>query len=161
MICFEAAGTRFQLRAAAVVRLDGCILLHRLEGDAFWCLPGGRVEPGEDGLATVVREMKEEVGEAVRGGRLLFLVENFFRFNDQAQHELGLYYDITLAATSPLRDTSRPHWGIEGDRRLEFRWFPIARMAEVVFYPNCLISALALDADELRHFVEREEAPQT
>lgn len=49
MISVNIAGHRFQLRAAAVVVHGGFVLLHRLQGDAFWALPGGRVEPGEDG----------------------------------------------------------------------------------------------------------------
>lgn len=58
MICFDVSDTRFQRGAAAIVVHTGRVLLHRAEHDPFWALPGGRVEPGETGAATNVREMR-------------------------------------------------------------------------------------------------------
>ena len=40
-----------------------------------WSIPGGRVEPGEDDAAAVVRELAEETGLVVRAGELLGVVE--------------------------------------------------------------------------------------
>jgi ADP-ribose pyrophosphatase YjhB (NUDIX family) len=37
-------------------------------GRGLWSLPGGRVEPGEDDAATLVREMAEETGLVVTPG---------------------------------------------------------------------------------------------
>lgn len=78
MISVDIAGHRFQLRAAAVVLHAGHVLLHRHEDDDFRALPGGRVEPGEDAASTVVREMREELGESIACDALLYLAENFF-----------------------------------------------------------------------------------
>jgi len=47
MITFDREGARFGFRVAAVVVRNGKALLHQIEGDGFWCLPGGRVELGE------------------------------------------------------------------------------------------------------------------
>lgn len=44
-------------------------------GRGLWSVPGGRVEPGEDDHAAVVREMAEETGLRVRPGRLVGVVE--------------------------------------------------------------------------------------
>ncbi|MCW0216202.1 MAG: NUDIX domain-containing protein [Pseudonocardia sp.] len=38
-------------------------------GRGLWSLPGGRVEPGEDDAAALVREMAEETGLVVVPGR--------------------------------------------------------------------------------------------
>ncbi|WP_395848191.1 hypothetical protein [Cystobacter fuscus] len=46
MLSFDTPTHRFHLRAAAVIRQGPRVLLHRLETDTFWALPGGRVEPG-------------------------------------------------------------------------------------------------------------------
>ena len=40
-------------------------------GRGRWSLPGGRVEPGEDDDAALVREMAEETGLVVRTGPLV------------------------------------------------------------------------------------------
>jgi 8-oxo-dGTP diphosphatase len=40
-------------------------------GRGRWALPGGRVEPGEDEAAAIVREMAEETGLVVQPGALV------------------------------------------------------------------------------------------
>jgi 8-oxo-dGTP diphosphatase len=40
-------------------------------GRGLWSVPGGRVEPGEDDAAAVVREMREETGLEVDPGPLV------------------------------------------------------------------------------------------
>ncbi|MCX6466667.1 MAG: NUDIX domain-containing protein [Pseudonocardiales bacterium] len=40
-------------------------------GRGRWAVPGGRVEPGEDDAAALVREMREETGLDVAPGRLI------------------------------------------------------------------------------------------
>src|SRR5689334_21162768 len=96
MISVDIAGHRFQLRAAAVIVHEGFVLLHRLDGDEYWALPGGRVEPGEAANATLVREMIEELDEPVECAELLYVVENFFAHAGKPNHEIGLYFRTAL-----------------------------------------------------------------
>ncbi|MBO2458658.1 NUDIX hydrolase [Actinomadura violacea] len=42
----------------------------RPPGQGLWSVPGGRVEPGEDDAAAVVRELREETGLDVAPGAL-------------------------------------------------------------------------------------------
>jgi len=123
MIAVDIGGFRFQLRAAAVIVDDRSVLLHRLEGDEFWALPGGRVEPDEDARSTLVREMNEELAESVECDDLVYVVENFFTHAGKPNHEVGLYFVTRLKHESVLLNKARSHWGAEGGHRLEFRWF--------------------------------------
>jgi ADP-ribose pyrophosphatase YjhB (NUDIX family) len=153
MISFDLGRYTFQLRAAAIFRSNGRVLLHRLEGDDYWSLPGGRVEPGEDAATTVVREMQEELGEAVTCGELACVVENFFEVRGKRHHEIGLYLLASFGHDAKLLDITRSHAGVEGDRRLEFRWFAITQLADVDVRPSFLRQALAEPGLRFQHAV--------
>ena len=112
MIAFDTGQHRFNFRASAVILRDGFVLLHRLEGDTFWCLPGGRVEPGESAADAVLREMQEELGVQVSAGPLLWVVENFFSHAGQQHHELGLYFLACLAPDANLLASPGPYAGL-------------------------------------------------
>lgn len=155
MISVDIAGHRFQLRAAAVAVHDGFVLLHRLEGDEYWSLPGGRVEPGEDARSTLEREMLEEVNERVECADLLYVVENFFEHACKPNHEIGLYFRVELAPASRLLDKSRSHAGVEGGKRLEFRWFAVARIHDVDLRPSFLRRSLSPPTLGFQHIVQR------
>jgi len=156
MISFIVGGHKFQLRAAAVIIHGGCVLLHRTEFDPFWALPGGRVEPGEDAAATVAREMQEEIGQDVVCDRLLYVAENFFDYQGQRHHELGLYFHAHVRSDSPLLAKNVLHFGIEGNQRLEFAWFPVADLHQVDLKPSFLITALTQPDLPFGHFTQRE-----
>ena len=65
----------FTVVAAALIRGDGRILLQRrAPGRAMaglWEFPGGKVEPGEQPEAALVRELAEELGIAVEEAALV------------------------------------------------------------------------------------------
>lgn len=143
----------FNFRAAAVIVDDGYVLLHRAAGENFWSMPGGRVEAGEPSAATLARELTEELGPAVdaRVGRLLWVVENFFRYEEVTFHELGMYYLVTLHRDSPYLAKDRRFDGIEDDLplmkgeriQLIFQWFPLYSLPETPLYPTFLRERLA------------------
>ena len=151
-------GTRqFNLRAAAVI-LDGSrILLHQMEGDRFWSLPGGRVEGGETASSAVVREMEEELAEPVVCGELLMVVENFFTYRGAQHHELGLYFCAALDSTSRLLTSPGPFFGVESHTRLTFAWFERSELSNIDLRPACLAEALAEPEVRLRHIVHQSE----
>lgn len=47
------------------------ILLTRRRDNGQWCLPGGRMEPGESAAETAEREMREETGLEIRVTKLI------------------------------------------------------------------------------------------
>ena len=159
MISFDAGQHRFNFRAAAVILRDGFVLLHRVEGDAFWCLPGGRVEPGESAADAVVREMQEELGAQVSAGPLLWVVENFFSHAGQQHHELGLYFLAQPPPDSVLLAASGPYTSFEGELRLTFDWFECSRLGEVDLRPVFLVDALTRLPLVFQHVIQRGAEP--
>lgn len=157
MISFDSYRHRFNLRAAAIILRGDAVLLHRLEGDTFWSLPGGRIEAGEHASQAVVRELREELSEAVDCGELIWVVENFFEYAGRAYHEVGLYFLARLAAGSRLLTQDGPFIGREGDRPLAFEWFECQRLAELDLRPSFVAAALMAGELRFQHVVHHDE----
>lgn len=147
--------SRIRLRAAAVLALDGAVLLHRLAGDGFWALPGGKVEPGESAAEALVREFREELAVEITVGRLACVAENFFVHRGAAEHEVGLYFMAAPAPGSRLACEPGPYAGVEPDRRLEFAWFTPQALALLDLRPAFLRDLLRDPDPAFRHIVHR------
>ena len=155
MISFLVDGIRFNFRAAAVIIHDGHVLLHRAEHQDYWALPGGRVEAGEASATAVARELAEELGPGLdaRVERLLWVVENFHYLDGERRHSLGMYYLVTLGASSAFLAKDHPIYGIETDvglpvyegkpQRLIYQWFPLAALVDTPVQPPFLCERLA------------------
>lgn len=154
MLSFNSQGVQFNVRAAAVILEDGCLLLHRAEGDDIWVLPGGRVEPGEAAANATAREMMEETGQSIECEGLAFCVENFFEWQGQPSHELGYYFYASLPSGSRLSDKQRSHEAIEGDQRLEYRWFEVTGLTKLALYPEFLRTARFDKQAPAQHIVQ-------
>ena len=95
--------TRRRTRVAAygVCRRDDQVLLARFavpEGrSAYWTLPGGGIDHGEDPFDGVVREFREETGFHVRVEDLLG-VDTRLRTTDHGTslHNLGIFYRVSI-----------------------------------------------------------------
>lgn len=157
MISFLTGSVRFQLRAAAVIVREGSVLLHRAEGDAFWALPGGRVEPNEAAVDAVIRELNEELSVEVKPIRLIWIVENFFHHEGKSHHEVGLYFMAEPVSGCRLISEPGPYEGMEGSHRLEFDWFSSSRLASAEIRPSFLVRLLGEQDFSFQHVVHRDE----
>ena len=64
-----------------------------LKRETFYRPIGGRIEFGERGSETVVREVREEIGAEVADVVYLGTLENIFEYEGRAMHEIVLLYD--------------------------------------------------------------------
>ncbi len=60
-----------RIAAALILREDGCALLVRKTGSSIFMQPGGKIEPGEQPVAALLRELHEELGLVVSAERAL------------------------------------------------------------------------------------------
>jgi 8-oxo-dGTP pyrophosphatase MutT (NUDIX family) len=157
VISFDVDAGHFHCRVVGVCLQAEHVLLQRAVTEDFWALPGGRLELLEDSRTALIREMWEELGVEITCGRLLWVVENFFSFAGRAFHELAFYYVMTLPADEPLLDVQRVHPGIEPENPLEFRWFPVERLAEVRLNPTIMRTALREVPATIQHLIHTDE----
>jgi len=135
------------LRAAAVVLRGDCVLLHRAEQDAFWSLPGGRIEAGETSDQTLARELVEELGIVAPIGRLVWLVEHRFEHSGKLFQEIGFYFLVDPETFPAQREGefrgAEPH--------LILRWFDRRDLADVDLRPAFLRQGLNDIPSTLQH----------
>jgi 8-oxo-dGTP diphosphatase len=97
-------------------------------GRGLWSLPGGRVEPGEDDAAALVREMAEETGLVVQPGDLIGRVR-------RGRFEIADYRCRVVGGTL-----------LAGDDALDARWCDAATLLELPLVPLLLETLRDWDA---------------
>ncbi|URK87054.1 NUDIX hydrolase [Rhizobium sp. RCAM05350] len=122
MIRIDATPRRFNFRIVGLGFRNGHVLVHRAVHEDFWSFPGGRAEIGETSVETLKREMVEELGVDVTVGRMLWTVENFFRYEAHDYHEIGFYYLMEIPESFPFHASEIVHRLKDGDSDLEFKW---------------------------------------
>ncbi|TMW70089.1 NUDIX hydrolase [Alteribacter natronophilus] len=141
---------KFNFRVAGVLIVDNQVLLHKAETDSFWALPGGRVQISERSEDALIREIQEETGMRVKTEGLLWTVENFFHYEGEAFHEIGFYY--RMCPELPL-EKQKSFYGLETDRQLVFRWFPLDQLDDIEVRPSFLKERLKGLPEHATHIV--------
>ncbi len=89
-------------------------------GRGLWSLPGGRVEPGEDDAAALVREMAEETGLVVEPGALVGRVR-------RGGYDIADYRCRVVGGTL-----------LAGDDALDALWCDAATLRRLLLVPELL-----------------------
>ena len=95
--------------SALLADRDGRVLLTRRAGEPG-DLPGGFVDEGEDALATLHRELREELGVEIEPGRLVGSLPD--RYGEGGPWTLNFYWEarIVSGAPAPADDVADLHW---------------------------------------------------
>ena len=140
----------FQMRVAGIAFRDGHVLVHRATHEKFWSFPGGRAEMGEETKETLAREMVEELGVEATVGRLLWVVENFFEYNNIKHHEIGFYYQMEISDLENQDDFIVT----EDETELLFHWEEIDKINPGSIYPEVITKDLLLNTSSIQHITQ-------
>ncbi len=95
------------------------------KGQTFYRPIGGRIEFGERGRETVIREVREEIGAEVLDLEYLGALENIFRFEGKPGHEIVLIYDGKFRDPALNRDDLSIEGSDDGEILYEGSWKPL------------------------------------
>lgn len=135
-ITFRMPAGVFNLRAAAVILHDGCILAMKDDRSPYYYLPGGRIRLHETAESAVLREVAEELGVQARIDRPLWVNQGFFNEDVTRQdfHEICLYFLVDVSHTD-LIARGDCFLQREGRRTHRFHWLSLHTLQDEYFYP--------------------------
>ncbi|QSX24538.1 NUDIX hydrolase [Priestia megaterium] len=154
-IVFTKENQRFNYRVAAVCIEVEHILLNKGKGEDHWFLPGGRVQMMESGEEALKRELKEEIGAEIKIDSLLWIVENFFNYDNHNFHEIGLYYKGTLEGNSFIEKGTNPFVIKDYDKEFMFQWISLEQIIHMNVQPEFLKNRLVDIPIHTEHLVVR------
>jgi len=112
------------IRAQCIVHWGDRLLMakHRLDGEEWWCLPGGGLEPGETAAQAAIRELKEECGVIGK------LVRQTSHMIDEAGVE-SITFLMDIGNQEPLMGTD-PEFEKCNQILVDLRWMRLAEIPE-------------------------------
>lgn len=127
-----------RVAARAVIVCGGKLLVVILRDDSgpFYILPGGGQKHGETLAETVRRECAEELGIAVRPGKLLYIREYIgknheFRARHKAFHQVEVVFSCEIENADNLG-----HGSEEDKRQVGFTWIPLSELRGARLFPS-------------------------
>ena len=101
---------------------------------------GGGVEFGETASASVVREIKEEIGVVIEKPYLLGVLENIFNYDGAAHHEVVFCFIVQVADRDQVPFAGRESNGED----IPLRWLSLEelRTTPIPVYPEGIVSLI-------------------
>ena len=141
------------LIARAILWKDEALLVnanHNAKtGEDYVALPGGHVDPGENCVEALKREIEEELAARAEIGDLQFVCENIYagrRASESRRHELTLVFAGEISGEQTRDDGTLA--SPENDKN--FRWLPRSELANANLLPAD-IKAFLLDEIEAKY----------
>ena len=138
----------FGIRVGAAVARDGALLLvchQKPDRDAYWVLPGGRLEPGETIPECAKREISEETGLSASFRGVLYVSE----FLREGRHTVDITVRMAPEGSEEAELGSDPEVAPGSEPTLrELRWVEADELRKIELLPTWIKARLLEDADD-------------
>lgn len=147
----------FHGRTCGIIKQDNKFLIMWVNKTAYFHIPGGHIEIGEDSEQAVIREIKEEIGCDVQETKLFAIEENFWLRNNKKCHGIEFYYIVTPKKQLQMKEYERIEIDKGEEKLLEFKWVTSDELKDIDLRPtnirDMLINKEYLEG--LKHIVKR------
>jgi len=154
MIMSSGGGLTFMYRVGGIVVYDGRLLVEQDLRHGFCFVPGGRVEYGENAVAALARELREELGEDATIGRLVLVADNLFQLGGDWFQEASLYFLVDFAPDSRVFERDGTFEG--GESGIVLQWIPLDELEQANLLPPFL-RQLVVDIPESAEYIAHAE----
>ena len=119
-----------EIVSRALITRENDFLICRRKGSDYWFLPGGHIEPGENGKDALIRELREERGSEIEISAFVGVIENFFEQNNQKICEINLIFQVLELGKMDERASKEDH--------LEFKFIKLNDFEKENVLPRAL-----------------------
>lgn len=140
------------IRASAIIRNGDKILFHHNTKKDHYALPGGRVMAGEDSEKTVIREIKEEIGQEIEITGYIGTIENFFEMESKPYQEILF---VQEAKMKQEKDIQNVYQNLEGKKHLQYEWVDIKQLDQINLKPKVIKDILKKGQFPI-HYIQNE-----
>lgn len=140
-----------EVRATAVVVQNGRLLVQLNRENNEYILPGGHVKIGEDSIAALIRECKEELGADIEVKKLLWSEERFKNEGVQLHH-ISFYYLVEPHGESIIPQTDEFVPSLDC-KNLAIGWLSFDELKENLIIPSFIKSEIYNLDNSHRHFI--------
>lgn len=135
------------IRCRSLIIHDGKLLVVKHTGADYYCLPGGKLDPGETIDACVAREIFEELGIKPIIGQIAF----FQDFGTDDKYSIDFFYTITNSQDFLDLTTTKASHAFE---LAEIHWLPLTDTTSKVL-PSTLLPVLLTSDLQQDHHIQR------
>lgn len=143
------------LIARAIIWKNDCLLVNgntnKKTGQKYVALPGGHVDPGENCVQALQREIEEELAARCEVFDLVFVSENIYagrEKTEQQRHELTLVWNAQIEG-----ETTRENGTIQSPEAWKnFHWLPKSQIVSANLLPETIKQFLLAENESPRYF---------